>query len=196
VATDAILFDLDGTVWKSFPWYGRMLQRDGATAAEVVEQLRAGRSIIRIHTKCGISASRFRRLCSSTVRDLELYPEVRTTLKELRRRGTQLGVATSLPGWLVEMLLNEHGLTGFFGSVIHAGNCRSYKPNPAPILAALRGLDVGPSPDAFYVGDREVDSRAAASAGVSFAWAAYGYGDERPTDTAKVIRSFKEVLAL
>jgi phosphoglycolate phosphatase-like HAD superfamily hydrolase len=45
-----------------------------------------------------------------------------------------LGIVTSLPGRIFEPLLESLDLTKHFKTVIHPGNCRQLKPNPAPIL--------------------------------------------------------------
>jgi HAD superfamily hydrolase (TIGR01549 family) len=196
LAAKAIVLDLDGTVWDSYAWYAGVLVREGASAQGTLAQLQAGGSIVRIRQNCGVSDSRFRRLCASYACDLPLYPGVRDSLEVLTERGTALGIATSLPGWLVKTLIDGLGLAEYFGSVIHAGNCSGRKPSPTPILAAVRGLGLEVDATVFYVGDRTVDARAAVAAGVTFAWAKYGYGDERPAGTAKVIRHFREVLTL
>jgi len=107
-----------------------------------------------------------------------------------------MGVVTSLPGWLAELLISERGLRQYFDAFVHAGNCRSRKPHPTPILAALRMLGPEPGHSMFYVGDSELDAQAASAAGVSFAWASYGYGAVKPKNAVKVLHLFEDVLLL
>src|SRR5204863_35111 len=102
-----------------------------------MEQLKAGCSIVTLHQDCGISKTQFRRLCLSVAEGPALYPEVSQTLAELQKRGVPLGVVTSLPGWLVELLLRRAALEPHFTTVIHPGNCPGRKPSPKPLEAAL-----------------------------------------------------------
>jgi phosphoglycolate phosphatase-like HAD superfamily hydrolase len=57
-------------------------------------------------------------------------------------------------------------------------------------------LGVDPSPEVWYVGDTTNDGAAARAAGLSFAWASYGYGSGEPADADAVIRVFPEVVGL
>jgi HAD superfamily hydrolase (TIGR01662 family) len=195
MATKAILFDLDGTIWESYSWYARILsERAGGSTARRIEQLRAGHSVVSMCNACGLSSSIFRSLCVASAKSLPLYPDVIQCLDELNRRGHPLGVVTSLSGRLADPLLRELGLAEKFGMVVHAGNCRYRKPSPEPLLMALQAIGGEPS-NSWYVGDKSSDSDTAAAAGVRFAWASYGYGDSCP-DGAVVLRHFRDVLFL
>jgi HAD superfamily hydrolase (TIGR01662 family) len=195
MATNAILFDLDGTIWESYSWYARILfEAVGGSTAERIEQLRAGHSVVSMCRACGLSSSAFLGLCFASARSLALYPEVIQCLDELIRRGHPLGVVTSLSGRLADPLLRELGLAEKFSVVVHAGNCRYRKPSPKPLLMALQAIRGKPS-NSWYVGDKSSDAETAAAAGVRFAWASYGYGDSRP-DGAVILKHFRDVLAL
>ena len=192
----AALLDLDGTVWDSYPWYAELLAREGrAQSQQVLTRLQSGHSIVNIAHDAGISRSRFSQLCEESAPDLPLYPGVRDTLAVLAARGVMLGVVTSLSGRLAEPMLKGAGLAAHFAAVVHAGNCRARKPSAGPILKALEFLGIEAASTVFYVGDRHIDARAASSAGVSFAWAAYGYEAERPDGLDVTLNRFSDLLA-
>src|SRR5216683_4175252 len=193
MAPRAVLVDLDGTVWNSYPWYATLLAATGnISESAALKHLQAGESIVSLLRKCGVSTSTLERRCA----DLALFPGVAETLGRLVSRGMPIGAVTSLPGRLVSPMLTGVALHGTFTTVIHAGNCRFRKPHPGPVLAALRDLGIVPSAEVLYVGDLEGDAQAAATAGVVFAWAAYGYGGARPASSAHVLRRFSDILAL
>jgi phosphoglycolate phosphatase len=136
------------------------------------------------------------RRATATISSLALYDGIERVLQEYSDRDVPLGVCTSLPGSIALPLLEAAELYAFFGGVAHAGNCPARKPHPDGILRVLSNLGVQPSPSVFYVGDRDVDSRTAANAQISFAWAAYGYVDAEPRFvTARILRP-EQLLAL
>ncbi len=193
MAPRAFLFDLDGTIWDSYPWYARILAEIGGTsAASVLDQLRRGNSIVQLLRRNRVPDSALIRRYS----ELDLYPRVVETLEELGHREIPRGLVTSLPGRLVLPLLKGLDLSGHFKTVIHAGNCRFRKPDPRPLLTALDGMGMQAAEDTCYVGDLLSDAQAAARAGLAFAWASYGYGERRPTEASVVLKSFAEVLFL
>lgn len=158
----------------------------------VLARLRAGEAIVHIARDAGVPISRFHTGGSPI-----LYPGVKEGLAELQRRGTRMGVVTSLSPHLVVPALHALGIESFFGeAVVHPGNSRSRKPNPDGLLNALGRLSIAPSKDVFYVGDREIDAQAASNAGISFAWAAYGYGDSEPASSTAILDGFAAVLRL
>lgn len=193
MAPEALLFDLDGTLWDSHPFYGSVLadERDPGGAA-VVEELRTGGVIVRIIRERGLARTRFVTLCLEGAARLQLYPGVREGLAELQRWSMPLGVVTNLPGWLVEPILSRIGLARYFAGTAVAAR----KPQPAGILRVLDVLGVEPDPGVFFVGDSRLDAEAARRAGVSFGWASYGYESVPPEAITVELREFLEVLEL
>ena len=63
--------------------------------------------------------------------------------------------------------LDTHALTDHVDSVVGRDSCATYKPDPAPLLAALSDLGVPPG-RALFVGDTERDAVTAERAGVAF----------------------------
>ena len=197
MAPTALLFDLDGTVWDSFPWYAGLLARaSGGKSAALHSELCRGASIVTLARQRGISNGRFVAECEASLRTLRLYPGTLATLEALASRGTPTAAVTSLPGWIAQPLLCGLQLGPLFRWVVDASNCASRKPRPGPVLAALQRLRIAPDHNVFYVGDRNDDAAAAKAAGVRFAWASYGYGDGCPTPSAVRLSSIDEVLGL
>jgi phosphoglycolate phosphatase-like HAD superfamily hydrolase len=66
------------------------------------------------------------------------------------------------------------GLAAYFSYVHGWLEGRKHKPDPEPVLAALRGLDV-PASAAIMVGDSELDIQSAKAAGVDSCAVTYGF---------------------
>jgi pyrophosphatase PpaX len=192
VAARAFLFDLDGTIWDSYPWYASGIGLGaGVDPQLIVADLEQGASVVSLARRYRVAENQL----FFSDRKLELFPGVQETLDELMQRGIRLGAVTNLPGRLVIRMLAEARLESYFSTVIHAGNCRPLKPHPKPILTALTRLGVPADELAIYVGDRSVDAKAAQRAGISFAWVSYGYGT-KPLGAKYVVNRLNEVLLL
>lgn len=174
---DAVILDLDGTLWDSFPLYARLATDDDPRALERVHDALVGGSAYAsvLLEEVGIDARAFRgRVASAGV---PLFEGVAEAIAGLRRREIPLGVVTALPGWMCEPMLDLAGLgwlTG--GAVAHRESAPRPKPHPDGLLAVLEHLAVEPSAACWMVGDTQVDCEAARRAGVSFAWCEWGYG--------------------
>lgn len=197
MAALAFVFDLDGTIWDSAPWFARIIERErGIAARESQAKLHNGTSIISLIANVGLGRTRFGRLIVDDCASLRLYPDVPEVLRALAKKNVALGVFTSLPRDITEPLLKAVGLSPFFAAIVHAGNCRARKPNPLGIHIAMETLHVTDLDRVVYVGDREVDSKAAQNAGVAFAWAAYGYQRQRPKFVTRQIDEPRQLLCL
>src|ERR1051325_1567860 len=97
----ALLFDLDGTLWDSYPCYGAAFQFESVFEREtVIERLRAGDNVIQLAREYDISKTRLLRHCRAAIEDLALYPGVSETLNDISLGGVPLGIVTNLPRWL------------------------------------------------------------------------------------------------
>lgn len=188
-----LLFDLDGTLWDSQPWYAASLRAwSGLSAQKIVERLRGGENVVCLAREFGLSNSRFRSMCSQSIAELRLYPDVPEVLCCLSRQHVPMGVVTNLPKWLVEPSLRSLGMTRHFAACEYAAR----KPSPTGLLKALAGMHQEPGDRVFYVGDSPTDATAASRAGVSFAWASYGYAEERPSSASLVLDSCSDLLKI
>jgi phosphoglycolate phosphatase len=59
------------------------------------------------------------------------------------------------------------GWDSHFSTVVGAGDAHADKPDPAPILMALRALDAHPDASVWYLGDTASDMQAARAAGIT-----------------------------
>ncbi len=196
MAARAVVFDLDGTIWDSFSWLARVIgEGDEAAERAALASLRGAVPAARLLRERGVKERGFASLCE-TASGLALYPGVVSTLEQLAEEGLPLGVVTNLPAWMARPMLSSLGLTEFFNSIVDYGRTRRHKPAPDPLLLAVSELGAGGGSEVWYVGDAATDAAAAGSAGLSFAWASYGYGTDEPQGTDIVIQAFEDVARL
>ena len=186
MAAKSVLFDLDGTLWDSYPWYARLLEQAGGLShANAFRRLQARESFVKLMRECGLGLGPFRQAC----RELQLFPGALDALERLQRKGLPLGIVTSLPERLAVPMLEALGIERRFQIAMYAAR----KPNPRSILDAIRHIGLAPGGAIFYVGDQATDAEAAKSAGISFAWAEYGYGDGKPAATDIILASAADI---
>lgn len=192
-----ILFDLDGTVWNSRPWYAESIAYlSGASVCEIEHRLSTGENIVQLAKVHGVSQPKLIQVATRDAKMIELYEQVRQTLETLRNRKTSLGVVSNLPGWLARPLLESNGLNEYFEIVITPCRGLPAKPKPQGILNALEQIGHGPNASTWFVGDGAVDACAAEAAGVKFVWASYGYETRQPPCTSIAVEKFEDVLLL
>ncbi len=96
---------------------------------------------------------------------MAMEPGLIETLAELTER-VALAVCTNR-STSVDMLLDQFGLTPYFGFVMTAAKVRNPKPHPEPLLKILGHYRIA-GHEALFVGDSELDQQSAAAAGVPF----------------------------
>jgi phosphoglycolate phosphatase len=77
------------------------------------------------------------------------------------------GVVSNKAGEFLRREVAHLGWSGFFGTVIGAGDAAADKPDPAPLHLALARLGQAASPSVWYMGDTALDMQAARAAGVT-----------------------------
>jgi phosphoglycolate phosphatase len=77
------------------------------------------------------------------------------------------GVVSNKAGAFLRREVAHLGWSSFFGPVIGAGDASADKPDPAPILMALRHFGQTADPSVWYMGDTALDMAAARAAGVT-----------------------------
>lgn len=77
------------------------------------------------------------------------------------------GVVSNKTGRFLRAEIAHLGWDVHFRAVVGAGDAVADKPDPAPILLALRHLMADPGPDIWYLGDTASDMQAARAAGVT-----------------------------
>lgn len=106
-----------------------------------------------------------------------LYPGVKESLDELKKRGKLLAVISNKNVALCQKLLAVLGVDGYFAAVLGADSLPFRKPSPAPLMKLLDDFSVS-ADEALMVGDSINDIAAGKGAGVTTVGCSYGYGDE------------------
>ena len=96
---------------------------------------------------------------------LEAFDGVLELLPELRRRGHRLGIVTAKRVATVQLAFDRFPLLRELTDVlVGAEDTERHKPDPDPVLEALRRLGASPE-EAVYVGDSPFDIRAGKAGG-------------------------------
>lgn len=209
----AILFDLDGTLVDTAP--------DLAAATDHA-LLRAGRPAIGLDAVRSMVGDGARALIEKGFRasggmpepdafeaafnDFMIYygrhiadtsrpfPGVATCLAALAEQDYALAVCTNKPEALSRSLLDQLGLTGFFGAVVGGDSLLVRKPDPGHIRGTLDKLGTDFS-WAAMVGDSANDVNAAKAAGLPCVVVSFGYTQIAPKDLGgdRLIDHFAEL---
>lgn len=105
-----------------------------------------------------------------------VYDGVEQLLKELKRSGKQLAVATSKPETFSERILKHFGLADYFDSVTGSELDGTRADKAEVIDCALKRCGVTDRSTAIMIGDRKHDIIGAKKNGISCAAVLYGYG--------------------
>jgi HAD superfamily hydrolase (TIGR01509 family) len=177
----AVIYDCDGVMFDSFEanlaFYDRIMVMLGRPVLDRRddEQMRvlhtyANRDVLAWFFPDGDEFAAAVRAASS-IDYREMVPFMRIedgfveTLELLRSR-VSLAVCTNR-STSMEMVLQSFGLASYFSCVMTASRVANPKPHPEPLLKVLSHYRIAPG-EALFIGDSDVDRRAAAAAGVPF----------------------------
>ena len=90
------------------------------------------------------------------------------TLEELHAKGIKTAIITNGKHEYVERVTSYFKIAKLIDYSVSVDEVKHIKPSPEPIRHALDHFKVKPE-EAFYVGDTEIDAKAAKAAGVNFA---------------------------
>ncbi|MBT3584573.1 MAG: HAD family hydrolase [Halobacteriovoraceae bacterium] len=202
---DAIIFDLDGTLWDasqaSANGWNKALQTLGLgveiNAADI-------RSIAGLPLEdCvrtlvpQLKASKFDKLLpvlnleeEKALRQTggELYPQVEKYLRSMAQQ-TSLMIVSNCQQWYLEYFLELMGLQQHFKDTDCYGNTGTPKSETLKGIVARNGLE-----NPIYIGDTAWDFSAAKKAKMPFIHAAYGFGEIE--DAPSSVASFSELESL
>ena len=186
-----VLFDLDGTlvdsgamILASFRHATRtVLAREipdeqllthvgGMRLAEQMREIDADRADELVRT--------YREHNEPLHRRLQAFDGMTDVLAKLESEGRRLGIVTAKQRRTVDLAFAVVPLERYFDAVVAADDTERHKPNPDPLLEALRRLDAEAG-RAAYVGDSPYDIRAARAAGMAAIAVTWGriYSAER-----------------
>ena len=184
---DALIFDLDGTLWDSTEtvcsvWneaFSEMHLDFRVTAEDIRREMGKLLSVIMDDLAPGLSSEKqdelYRRVCEAENRILserggKLYPNLERTL-ELLGKNYRLFIVSNCQQGYIEAFLAAHRLGHLFEGHLCNGDTNLPKSGTNRLLAERFGLK-----DPVYIGDTQGDLDAAAEAGIPFIHAAYGFG--------------------
>ncbi len=187
---NAILFDLDGTLWDACEVLTRCWNR---TLTEKFPDLNRTLTLAEVEGAMGKTLDQIARMyfpeaALDRARDAvatasqdelpelsacggRLYDGLRDTLAALSGRYF-LGIVSNCQCGYIEAFLQAHGLAEYFSDFLCEGMTGHTKGENIRELVTRHGFD-----RAIYVGDTRGDEEAARAAGVPFIHAAYGFGD-------------------
>ena len=129
------------------------------------------------------------------IRTTRLYPGIRSLLAGLGRQGVALSVATNAPARFAGRMLSHLGLGPYFDRIVGGEDVEQPKPHPAMLLDILQSYGYTPGRDrALMVGDSGKDMEAARQAGITGAFASWGFSRAGGGDV--VLSSPGEILPL
>lgn len=178
---DLIIFDLDGTLADSFPFFvsvhNQLADRHGFRRIQPAEigplRTLGAREVMR-HVglprwKLPLVARSFVQLMREA--DVRLFDGVGDALESLHRRGAALALVTSNASDNCRRILGD----AHWRRLAHA-ECGASIFGKRRRIARVLGKTGTPPRRAIYVGDQTTDAEAARAAGVAFGAVAWGYG--------------------
>ena len=140
---------------------------------------------------------------------LEIYEELiepfngmPELIKLLKEKGYKVGLLTSRLRPSTMIGLEKFGIVSYFDSIITLENCTKHKPDPEPMLVALKSLEAKPE-EAIMIGDSLFDIRCAHNAGVEAALVSWAValsdppteGEDKPEYILNKAEDLLEVIA-
>ena len=206
-----LLLDLDGTLVHSLPdlaaAVNRLLAARGIAAlAEPDVAAMVGDGVLRLVERA--FAARGREPDAAAMAEFSAdylahaaeatrpYPGVADGLRALAADGWKLAVCTNKPERAARALLSSLDLEPLFAAIGGGDSFPVRKPDPAHLLATLRGAGGEPA-HAVMAGDHANDVAAARGAGLPCVFAAWGYGPPAMAEGAAAIaHDFPELMAI
>ncbi len=195
---DSVLFDLDGTLLDTADDLGaalnQVLAKHGKTAVSAdlytpeasngskgLLKLGFGEQFIGYDFEV-LKAQFLAQYLNNIAVHSQFFDDVADTLKYLNAQGIPWGVVTNKPAFLTDPLLKHFDLftpaqtdsRSYCRTIVSGDTVGVAKPNPAPMLHALKALDM-PAETCLYVGDAKRDIEAGQNVNMKTAAALYGY---------------------
>ena len=193
--TDALLFDVDGTLWDSSEQVAETWKQACAEAGLPSEHITASgltKEFGKLMTDIAISlfptaneeqrAILLETCCTRENEDLlknppALYPGVRELFDILKARKIPIIIISNCQAGYIEVLIESHHLESYVAGHLCPGDTGMKKADNIRLTVSRFNLK---SP--VYIGDTTGDEEAAADAGIPFIHAAYGFGTAQNPD--------------
>lgn len=128
-------------------------------ASEYVEEYFSHAKAERFHQKMEKFLNHYEQ---DSAKKSSLFPDTIPVLKTLDELGVKIGLVTNTSRKAVDVILEIHGLTGYFDVIVTREDVRRLKPDPEGILYAIKRLGVK---HFFMIGDLVLDVLATKSSG-------------------------------
>jgi HAD superfamily hydrolase (TIGR01549 family) len=181
----AILFDLDGVlvdspdaIWKAHNLAAKKLGYPTCKKEEIYRLIGMKWDDLIAILLPEADIELFKKTVNEMYKDVykhvKLIGDANKVLKELKNRGFKLGLVSGSNRSYADDVLKALKFDFSVLDVrVHSEDTERHKPDPDPILLALKKLKVKPK-EAIYIGDSLIDYRAAKAAGVNFIGALSG----------------------
>jgi len=203
-----VLFDLDGTlvdsgaiILASFQHAARTVLDREVPAGEILA--RVGGTSLREQMRA-IDPERvddlvsvYREHNAPLAETLEAFEGILEVVEKLHDEGRRLGVVTAKRRESLDLALARIPLEPYLDVIVASEDTDRHKPDPDPLLEALRRLRATPA-EAAYVGDSPFDVRAAKAAGLFMVGVTWGriHGPEALEGADVIVESAEELVGV
>ena len=203
-----VLFDLDGTlvdsgaiILASFQHAARTVLDREVPAGEILA--RVGGTSLREQMRA-IDPERvddlvsvYREHNAPLAETLEAFEGILEVVEKLHDEGRRLGVVTAKRRESLDLALARIPLEPYLDVIVASEDTDRHKPDPDPLLEALRRLRAMPD-EAAYVGDSPFDVRAAEAAGMFMVGVTWGriHGPEALEGADVIVESAEELVGV
>ncbi|MDA1315443.1 MAG: haloacid dehalogenase type II [Acidobacteria bacterium] len=114
---------------------------------------------------------------------LNAYPEVKSTLEQLKQRGMQLAILSNGAPRMLAAAAENAAITGLLDAILSVEEVRTFKPNPAVYQLAVDRLGLAPR-EICFLSSNSWDAYAAKAFGFQVLWCnRFGQPPERIPET-------------
>lgn len=176
-----VLFDFDGTLADSFPWFASMLNEVAARFGfrqlppEAIDELRGldTQAILRRLEvpvwKLPAIAAHMRTRIAADIHQMQLFPGIPEALRTIAARA-DVGIVSSNAAPTIQRILGPET-----AALVRHWECGASLFGKASRLKRVLGRAKVPAAEAIFVGDEIRDARAAKSCGLRFGAVSWGY---------------------
>lgn len=187
IPIDLIIFDFDGTLADSIPpaieAIQAMLKELGypfRTKDEIHEHVGFGEALL-VSGVIGSSDPKliktardvyFKHYAQEGIEKVPLYPDTKEFLEYFKNK--KKIIISNKRDLFIRLILDQHGLTGYFDEILGGDSAPCLKPDPCAIIDMLRKYKIAPG-RSLFVGDMTVDIETGKNAKVLTCAVTYGF---------------------